>query len=101
MAWKVEPLPIAIAQQLSARGAVPGSMYLFEEGPRRLAVIESFDPIGGVSQRHASISASTRGLKRVPSQCEIVEAAKAIGFDGYEVLQSTGSDIVHLWPASK
>jgi hypothetical protein len=99
MNWKECPVLKQTAKEITRRGGVPVKMLLAEEGPVRLAVIVSHDPSGPNHARefHASVSASTAGVRREPSAEEILNAGQQLRLPSWETSFSADRMTVHLW----
>jgi hypothetical protein len=99
MIWKEMPVLKKTADEIRQRGGVPVKMLLAEDGLERLAVIVSHDPSGPHHSRelHASVSASTAGVRRPPAMTEIHQAAKQLGLSNWETSLSQDGLVGHMW----
>jgi hypothetical protein len=99
MEWAEMPVTKKTAKAIRDRGGIPVKILLAEDGPNRVAVIVSHDPsgLGGIKEFHASISASTAGIRRQPTPSEIIAVGDQLKLK--EFTQDWGPDrqIAHLW----
>lgn len=93
------PVLKKIAEAIRQRGGLPVKMLLAEDGMERLAVIVSHDPSGPNHSRefHASVSASTGGVRRPPSMPEIHEVGKQLKLSNWETSLSKDGLVGHMW----
>ena len=99
MNWAEMPIMKRTAKAISDRGGIPVKMLLAEDGPNRLAVIVSHDPsgIGGIREFHASISASTAGIRRQPTPAEIVAVGDRLRLKQFTQDWGPDRQVAHLW----
>jgi hypothetical protein len=99
MIWKECPVLKQTAKEIINRGGVPVKMLLAEEGTVRLAVIVSNDPSGPNHSRefHASVSASTEGVRREPTAEEILSVVQQLRLPVWETSFSGDKLTAHLW----
>jgi hypothetical protein len=99
MIWKEMPVLKQTAKEISARGGVPIKMLLAEDGLKRLAVIVSHDPSGPSNSRefHASVSASTGGVRCPPAMDDIRAVAGELGLVFWETSLSSDGLVGHMW----
>lgn len=91
MIWVEAPVIPETAKQLLARGCSPVKMLLGEDGPVRLVVIVSRDPGPTGKELHASISASTVGVRRSVTKSEVQIVAEQLGLNIWiDTLSSDG-----------
>jgi hypothetical protein len=79
MIWIESPVSKDVAKQLLSRGCTPVKMLLGENGPVRLAVIVSRDPGPTGLETHASVSASTAGVRRTVTTQEVEIVKEQLG----------------------
>ncbi len=87
---------------IESEGGKPVGYWLHNDGKGNVvSVILSVDPskADGSSERHASIAASSFGLRRQPSQREIKAALKACGMPVSSELKQ-GRECVHAYAES-
>lgn len=99
MEWAEMPVMKNTAKAIRARGGVPVKLMLAEDGPNRLAVIVSHDPsgIGGIKEFHASISASTAGIRRQPTAAEIIAVGDQLKLKQFTQDWGPDRQVAHLW----
>ena len=99
MIWKEMPVLKQTAKEISARGGVPVKMLLGEQDGDRLAVIVSHDPSGPHRSKelHASVSASTNGVRRQVESREANMVAEQLGLNIWSDSVSKDSLVWHMW----
>lgn len=99
MEWAEMPVMKRTAKAIRDRGGIPVKMLLAESGTDRLAVIVSHDPsgIGGLKEFHASISASTAGIRRQPKPEEIIAVGDQLRLKQFTQDWGPDRQVAHLW----
>jgi hypothetical protein len=99
MEWAEMPVTKKTAKAIRDRGGIPVKILLAEDGPHRVVVIVSHDPsgLGGLKEFHASISASTAGIRRPPRPSEIIAVGDQLKLKQFTQDWGPDRQIAHLW----
>ena len=99
MIWKECPVLKKTGELIRKHGGVPIKMLLTEDGPNRVAVIVSHDPSGPNRRMelHASVSASTDGIRREPTGEEVIAVGNHLRLKSWENSKSEDKLVSHLW----
>jgi hypothetical protein len=103
MGFKIVTFPPESEREIVKQGGKPVMAMCYKRKPNIVFMLVSDDPSGegGAIERHASVSASTMGVMRQPSDRELSKAAKAAGFSVGECSFHRGKGCIHIYPALK
>lgn len=104
MKFELVPFPAEAKRVIEWRGGTCIAAYQCLKGDDFVGVIVSDDPSGehGAIERHMSVSASTRGVRRMPRQREIKAAMDDTGvraMSADHIVQ--GNMVVHVYQPLK
>lgn len=99
MKWSECSVTKDTANLIRTRGGKPLKMFLYEHRHDRMVVIVSSDPSGpgGQFELHASVSASTQGKRRRPTDVEVHRVGERVGMKVWQTTESTDGLVRHLW----
>ena len=98
MKFKKVQFPAVSRMMIERMGGKALEALLCDSGANRVGVLVSLDLVQGKLEKHMSVSASSKAIRRMPRKREVEEAMKAVGFPvTSKIVFGESEKVVHVY----